>query len=50
MSSAEDIAAAAMRGGEYDDGARYDAEYGADTGFWTTEMFVEAVYRTIHDK
>jgi SAM-dependent methyltransferase len=28
MSSADDIAAAAMRGGEYDDGARYDAEYG----------------------
>jgi 2-polyprenyl-3-methyl-5-hydroxy-6-metoxy-1,4-benzoquinol methylase len=28
MTSAEDIAAAAMRGGEYDDGARYDAEYG----------------------
>jgi len=28
----------------------YDAEYGADTGFWTTEMFVEAVYRTINDK
>ena len=28
MTAAEDIAAAAMRGGEYDDGARYDAEYG----------------------
>jgi SAM-dependent methyltransferase len=28
MTSAKDIAAAAMRGGEYDDGARYDAEYG----------------------
>jgi cyclase len=28
----------------------YDAEYGADTGFWTTEMFVEAVYRTINAK
>jgi cyclase len=28
----------------------YDAEYGADTGFWTSEMFVEAVYRTINAK
>jgi len=28
----------------------YDAEYGTDTGFWTTEMFVEAVYRTINAK
>jgi SAM-dependent methyltransferase len=28
VNSAEDIAIAAMRGGEYDDGARYDAEYG----------------------
>jgi cyclase len=28
----------------------YDAEYGADTGFWTTDMFVEAVYRTINAK
>lgn len=28
MRSPDDIAAAAMRGGEYDDGARYDAEYG----------------------
>ena len=22
----------------------YDARYGADSGFWTTEQFVEAVY------
>src|SRR5262245_58022128 len=28
MSTEADIAIAAMRGGEYDDGARYDAEYG----------------------
>jgi SAM-dependent methyltransferase len=28
MSAGEDISIAAMRGGEYDDGARYDAEYG----------------------
>ena len=28
----------------------YDADYGATTGFWTTEMFVEAVYRTINAK
>ena len=28
MSPEKDIAIAAMRGGEYDDGARYDAEYG----------------------
>lgn len=25
----------------------YDTEYGADTGSWTTEMFVEAVYRSL---
>jgi glyoxylase-like metal-dependent hydrolase (beta-lactamase superfamily II) len=25
----------------------YDTEYGADSGFWTTEMFVEAVYRSL---
>ena len=24
----------------------YDGEYGADSGFWTTDMFVEAVYRS----
>jgi cyclase len=26
----------------------YDADYGATSGSWTTEMFVEAVYRTIN--
>jgi glyoxylase-like metal-dependent hydrolase (beta-lactamase superfamily II) len=25
----------------------YDARYGADTGAWTTDMFVEAVYRSL---
>jgi cyclase len=25
----------------------YDSEYGADTGFWTTDRFVEAVYRSL---
>jgi len=25
----------------------YDGLYGADTGFWTTEMFVEAVYESL---
>lgn len=25
----------------------YDTEYGSDAGFWTTEMFVEAVYRSL---
>jgi cyclase len=25
----------------------YDARYGADSGFWTTEQFVEAVYRNL---
>ena len=25
----------------------YDARYGRDTGPWTTEMFVEAVYRSL---
>jgi glyoxylase-like metal-dependent hydrolase (beta-lactamase superfamily II) len=28
----------------------YDADYGATSGFWTTDMFVEAVYRTINAK
>jgi len=28
----------------------YDGDYGATTGFWTTDMFVEAVYRTINAK
>lgn len=27
----------------------YDTEYGSDTGFWTTEMFVEAVYRSLSE-
>jgi len=26
----------------------YDGDYGTTSGFWTTEMFVEAVYRTIN--
>lgn len=25
----------------------YDPLYGAETGAWTTEMFVEAVYRSL---
>jgi hypothetical protein len=25
----------------------YDGRYGATSGFWTTDMFVEAVYRTL---
>jgi len=28
----------------------YDTEYGADAGFWTTDMFVEAVFGTINAK
>jgi glyoxylase-like metal-dependent hydrolase (beta-lactamase superfamily II) len=28
----------------------YDTEYGTDTGFWTTEMFVEAVFRSLGGK
>jgi glyoxylase-like metal-dependent hydrolase (beta-lactamase superfamily II) len=28
----------------------YDGEYGADSGNWTTDMFVEAVYRTVSTK
>ena len=28
----------------------YDGDYGATTGFWTTDMFVEAVFRTINAK
>jgi glyoxylase-like metal-dependent hydrolase (beta-lactamase superfamily II) len=28
----------------------YDGDYGATSGFWTTDMFVEAVYRTINAK
>ena len=27
--------------------ADYDPRYGATTGFWTTDMFIEAVYRTL---
>jgi hypothetical protein len=30
--------------------ADYDTRYGATTGPWTTDMFVEAVYRTIARK
>jgi len=29
--------------------ADYDGRYGADDGFWTTAMFVEAVYRNLAD-
>jgi glyoxylase-like metal-dependent hydrolase (beta-lactamase superfamily II) len=28
----------------------YDPRYGASTGFWTTDMFVEAVYRSLSQK
>jgi glyoxylase-like metal-dependent hydrolase (beta-lactamase superfamily II) len=28
----------------------YDPEYGSTTGFWTTDMFVEAVYRSLSGK
>jgi cyclase len=28
----------------------YDPEYGATTGFWTTDMFVEAVYKSLSVK
>lgn len=28
----------------------YDGRYGADTGFWTTDKFVEAVYRSLSEK
>ncbi len=28
----------------------YDPLYGANTGFWTTDMFVEAVYRSLNPK
>jgi cyclase len=28
----------------------YDTQYGADTGFWTTSMFVEAVYKSLSGK
>ena len=28
----------------------YDGRYGATSGFWTTDMFVEAAYRTLGGK
>ena len=28
----------------------YDPRFGKDTGVWTTDMFVEAVYRSLGDK
>ena len=28
----------------------YDRRYGATTGFWTTDMFVEAVYKSLSAK
>ena len=28
----------------------YDPLYGATTGFWTTDMFVEAVYKSLNTK
>jgi hypothetical protein len=28
----------------------YDRQYGADTGPWTTAMFIEAVYRDLSPK
>jgi hypothetical protein len=28
----------------------FDGRYGATTGTWTTDMFVEAVYRTLPEK
>ena len=28
----------------------YDAQYGSTTGFWTTDMFVEAVYKSLSGK
>jgi hypothetical protein len=28
----------------------YDPRYGADTGPWTTAMFVEAVYQSLKEK
>ena len=30
--------------------ADYDPRWGADSGFWTTEKFVEAVYKTLQPK
>ena len=28
----------------------YDTQYGSATGFWTTDMFIEAVYKSLSDK
>jgi cyclase len=28
----------------------YDTQYGATTGFWTTDMFIEAVYKSLSEK
>jgi hypothetical protein len=28
----------------------YDGIYGADKGFWTTDMFVEAAYKSLSAK
>ena len=28
----------------------YDTQYGATTGFWTTDLFVEAVYKSLSEK
>lgn len=28
----------------------YDTQYGATTGFWTTDMFIEAVYKSLSQK
>jgi hypothetical protein len=28
----------------------FDGRYGSTTGPWTTDMFVEAVYRTLQEK
>ena len=30
--------------------ADYDDRYGATSGFWTTGMFVEAVYKSLSEK
>jgi len=27
----------------------YDPEYGSSTGFWTTDMFIDAAYKTLSD-
>jgi cyclase len=28
----------------------YDTQYGATTGFWTTDMFIEAIYKNLSEK